>query len=46
MLLHNLNLHEGLCNGTRLLIWHLHDNCIDAQVLTGTSVNSRADTKN
>ena len=41
MLLRNLNLHEGLCNGTRLLVIHLHENCIDAAILTGTAVNSR-----
>ena len=41
MLLCNLNLLEGLCNGTRLLICHLHDKCIDAKVLTGTAINTR-----
>ena len=40
MLLRNLNLHEGLCDGTHLLICHLHKNCIDATILTGTAVNS------
>ena len=41
MILRNLNLHEGLCNGTRLLIYSLHDNCIDAEVLTGKAKHTR-----
>ncbi|XP_065892838.1 uncharacterized protein [Dysidea avara] len=41
MLLQNLNLHEGLCNGTCPLISHLYENCTDAAILTGTVVNSR-----
>ena len=41
MLLRSLNLHEGLYNGTCLLICHLHENCIDAAILIGTAVNSR-----
>ena len=39
MLLHNLNLNEGLCNDTRLLIRCLHNNTINAKVLTGSSAN-------
>ena len=39
MLLCNLNLNEGLCNGTRLLIRCLHNNSIDAKVLTGSCAN-------
>jgi len=43
MLLHNLNLHKGLCNGTWLLI---HNNVIDAKVITGiySSDNSKNST--
>ena len=33
MLLRNLDLKQGLCNGTRLRIIHLHTNIIDAEVM-------------
>ena len=29
------------CNGTRLMICHLHNNCIDAKIITGVAVNTR-----
>ena len=35
MLLRNLNSKKGLCNGTRLSVKALHNNVIDAEVLTG-----------
>ena len=35
MLLRNLSLHQGLCNGTRLKVTHLHQNCIQATVIMG-----------
>ena len=41
MLLQNLNLREDLCNGTCMFICHLHDNCIDAEVLTGKAKHTR-----
>jgi len=41
MLLRNLNLHEGLCNGTRLLMCQLHETCIDAEVLTSKAKHTR-----
>ena len=34
MLLRNLDIKRHLCNGTRLIIRHLHDNVIDAQTIT------------
>lgn len=37
MLLRNLSLRQGLCNGTRLRVTHLHSNCIQATILTGAS---------
>ena len=37
MLLRNLSLQQGLCNGTRLRVTHLHSNCIQATILTGAS---------
>ncbi|XP_065315478.1 uncharacterized protein LOC135924348 [Gordionus sp. m RMFG-2023] len=41
MLLRNLSPNKGLCNGTSLIIRHLHINFIDAEVLTGTNKGSR-----
>lgn len=35
MLLRNLNVNEGLCNGTRLMITELCDHVIKAKILTG-----------
>ena len=40
MLLRNLDLEQGLCNGTRLRINNLHDNIIDAVLITGTHQGS------
>ena len=34
MLLRNLNVHSGLCNGTRLILKELHDNLIVAETIT------------
>ena len=34
MLLRNLNMHSGLCNGTRLIVKELHDNLIVAETIT------------
>ena len=34
MLLRNLNVHSGLCNGTRLIVKELHDNLIVAETIT------------
>ena len=41
MLLRNLNLKSGLCNGTRLVVKQLHNNIIDAEVLTGVAAVDR-----
>lgn len=41
MLLRNLNLSHGLCNGTRLMITNLYVNVIEARVLTGTHVHKK-----
>ena len=40
MLLRNLSLRQGLCNGTRLRVTQLHNNCIEATILTGASQNN------
>jgi len=31
----NLDIKKGLCNGTRLILRHLHSNVLDAEILTG-----------
>ena len=41
MLLRNLDLKAGLCNGTRLVVRHLRTNIIDAEILTGIAVGNR-----
>jgi len=41
MLLRNLSLKDGLCNGTRLIVRNLRDNVIDGEILTGISVGNR-----
>nr|XP_047139013.1 ATP-dependent DNA helicase PIF1-like [Hydra vulgaris] len=41
MLLRNLDLKGGLCNGTRLMVRALHNNYIDGEVLTGVSAANR-----
>ncbi|XP_065662697.1 uncharacterized protein LOC100205305 [Hydra vulgaris] len=41
MLLRNLDLKGGLCNGTRLMVRALHNNYIDGQVLTGVAAGNR-----
>ena len=37
MLLRNLSLRQGLCNGTRLKLTHMHNHCIQAIILTGAN---------
>ncbi|XP_038720003.1 uncharacterized protein LOC120012639 [Tripterygium wilfordii] len=41
MLLRNINQADGLCNGTRLLITHLGDRVIEAQILSGSHVGTK-----
>ena len=41
MLLRNLDIKRGLCNGTRLIICILYDHVIDAEVLTGNCSGKR-----
>ena len=41
MLIRNLDIRKGLCNGTRLIICNLHDNVLDAQVLNGPNQGQR-----
>lgn len=41
MLLRNLDIRKGLCNGTRLIVHHLHERVIDAEILTGANKGER-----
>ena len=41
MLLQNLSLKNGLCNGTRLIVRRLHNNVCDCEVLTGVRKEER-----
>lgn len=41
MLLRNMNQREGLCNRTRLIVTHLGDKIIEAEILTGTGVGNK-----
>src|SRR5947207_2974487 len=42
ILLRNLNQHEGLCNGTHMVITAMAERVIEAQILTGTHTGNRA----
>ena len=41
MLMRNICVRQGLCNGTRLTIKHLHQHVIDAEILTGSNAGHR-----
>jgi hypothetical protein len=41
MLLRNLNLSAGLCNGTRLIVTQLAERVIEAQIITGSFIGNR-----
>ena len=38
MMLRNLNLGGGLCNGTRMIVTHLYANLIQAEIITGNRI--------
>jgi len=42
ILLRNLDRHEGLCNGTRMVITAMAERVIEAQILTGTHAGKKA----
>ena len=42
ILLRNLNPHEGLCNGTRLIVTGMAERVIEAQILTGVHAGKKA----
>ena len=37
VMLRNLSLQQGLCNGTRLKVSHMRNNCIQASILPGAN---------
>jgi ATP-dependent DNA helicase PIF1 len=41
MLLRNLDIKRGLCNGTRLILHHLHAHVLDAEIITGANQGQR-----
>ena len=41
MLLRNLDVTKGLCNGTRLIVHNLHEHVIDAEIITGSCKGHR-----
>ncbi|XP_010473639.1 PREDICTED: ATP-dependent DNA helicase PIF1-like [Camelina sativa] len=41
MLLRNMNQKEGLCNGTRLIVTHMGERVIEAEILTGTRAGNK-----
>ncbi|XP_057305225.1 ATP-dependent DNA helicase PIF1-like [Hydractinia symbiolongicarpus] len=41
MLLRNLDLKHGLCNGTRLIVQQLRQHVIDAEIITGVATGKR-----
>ncbi|KAJ0492865.1 putative DNA helicase, nucleic acid-binding, P-loop containing nucleoside triphosphate hydrolase [Helianthus annuus] len=41
MLLRNINLKNGLCNGTRLRVLYLGDKVIEAEIISGANIGTR-----
>lgn len=41
MLLRNVNVGGGLCNGTRMIVTHLMSRLIEAQIITSTRVGEK-----
>ena len=41
MLLRNLNLGGGLCNGTRMIVTHVYSRLIQAKIITGTRMSEK-----
>lgn len=40
MLLRNINMKQGLCNGTRLIIKQIYDNYLDVEIISGNGKKS------
>ena len=41
ILLRNVSIYKGLCNGTRLIIHGLNNNSINAEIMTGICMGKR-----
>ncbi|XP_057297121.1 uncharacterized protein LOC130626027 [Hydractinia symbiolongicarpus] len=41
MLLRNLSLKNGLCNGTKVVVCHMRDNVLDCELLAGIAASNR-----
>ena len=41
MMMRNLNLGGGLCNGTRMIVTNLYSKLIEAEIITGTRIGER-----
>jgi ATP-dependent DNA helicase PIF1 len=37
MLVRNINMKQGLCNGTRILIKQIYENFLDVEIVSGNS---------
>uniref|UniRef100_A0ABD2WPE2 DNA helicase Pif1-like 2B domain-containing protein n=1 Tax=Trichogramma kaykai TaxID=54128 RepID=A0ABD2WPE2_9HYME len=40
MLIRNISINDGLCNGTRLKILNLYNHNIEAEIITGNKINT------
>ncbi len=38
MLLRNINMKQGLCNGTRVLVKRIYDNFLDVEIIAGSCI--------
>lgn len=41
MLMRNISQSNGLCNGTRLIVTHLHPNILEAMIISGSNIGEK-----